>query len=263
METTGENIIQVKKERSYISCLVKGCGYGFKNLGMLLRYIWPSLVLAILLPIPFIFFFAAQMDAILRKWTALGYVPNVKLKAMKRDIELCSNRSAFKVLIYMLWMGIALVGLYAPFFIGIKIWWGLVFFFLVWLLPLPLSVVIMQVSYSDNKIKDCLRSGFRIGYRNYGKLFAFEFLSNLLQVIIVLMGALPLIVLQCARAQALRSIMMGDATVLPVSFYLYAILGSFIYWTVAYITLLVFSFSRCLMWGSLVNEVPAETEANS
>ena len=163
----------------------------------------------------------------------------------------------------MLWMGIALVGLYAPFFIGIKIWWGLVFFFLVWLLPLPLSVVIMKVSYSDNKIKDCLRSGFRIGYRNYGKLFAFEFLSNLLQVIIVLMGALPLIVLQCARAQALRSIMMGDATVMPVSFYLYVILGSFIYWTVAYITLLVFSFSRCLMWGSLVNEVPAETEANS
>ena len=57
--------------------------------------------------------------------------------------------------------------------------------------------------------------------------------------------------------------MMGDATVLPVAFYLYVILGSFIYWTVAYITLLVFSFSRCLMWGSLVNEVPAETEANS
>ena len=101
METTGENLFQVKKERSYISCLVKGCGCGFKNLGILLRYIWPSLVLAVILPIPFVFFFAAQMDAMLRKWIELGYVPNVKLKTMRRDIEKCANRSAVKVLIYM------------------------------------------------------------------------------------------------------------------------------------------------------------------
>jgi len=45
METTGENLFQVKKERSYISCLVKGCSYGFKHLGLLLRYIWPSMLL--------------------------------------------------------------------------------------------------------------------------------------------------------------------------------------------------------------------------
>lgn len=264
METTGENLFQVKKERSYISCLVKGCGFGFKNLGILLRYIWPSLVLAVILPIPFIFFFAAQMDAMLRKWIELGYVPNVKLKAMRRDIERCANRSAIKVLIYMLWVGIALTCFCVSFFLGLKIWWCLLIFFLVWLLLLPLSVVMMQVSYSDIPVKECFGSGLRISYRNYGKLFAFDFLSCLLESIIIIMGAFPLLVLQTVRIQEARSVMMGDATDLPlVTFLLYAILASTIYFAVMLVTLLVFSFSRCLMWGSLVNEVPTETETNS
>ena len=262
METTGEIFFQVKKERSYISCTIKGCAYGFKHLGLLMPYIWPSLVLSIIMPIPFVFLFAAQIDAILRKWIELGYVPNAKLKTMKCDIERCVGRSAIKVLIYVLWVGIILTSFYAALFLGLK-WWCLLIFCLLWLLLLPLSVVIMQVSYSDITIKECFKSGFRIAYGNFGKLFPFEFLSTLLQVIIIIMGAFPVIVLQAARLQALRSILMGDATSLPLSFYLYTILASFICWTVAFITLLVFSFSRCLMWGSLVNEIPAETEANS
>lgn len=263
METTGDNLFQVKKERSYISCLVKGCGCGFKNLGVLLRYIWPSLVLAVILPIPFVFFFAAQMDAMLRKWTQLGYVPNVKLKAMRRDIEKCANRSAVKVLIYMLWVGITITCFLVPFILGLKIWWCLLILFFVWLLLLPLSAVMMQLSYSDIPVKECFSSGLRISYRNYGKLFAFDFLSCLLEFIIIIMGAFPLIVLQTVRTQANSSMMMGDAADLPMTFFLYAILASVIYCTVMLVTLLVFSFGRCLMWGSLVYEVPAETEADS
>ena len=109
METTGENLFQVKKERSYISCLVNGCSYGFRHLGMLLRYMWPSLVLSTVLPIPFVFFFAAQVDAILRKWIELGYLPNVTLKVMRRDVEKCANRSALKVLIYIIWLLVVFV----------------------------------------------------------------------------------------------------------------------------------------------------------
>ena len=113
METTGENLFQVKKERSYISCLVNGCSYGFRHLGMLLRYMWPSLVLSTVLPIPFVFFFAAQVDAILRKWIELGYLPNVTLKVMRRDVEKCANRSALKVLIYIIWLLVVFVFLFS------------------------------------------------------------------------------------------------------------------------------------------------------
>ena len=48
-----------------------------------------------------------------------------------------------------------------------------------------------------------------------------------------------------------------------INFPLYYILGSIIFSAVILTTLFVLSFSRCLMWGSLVNEVPAEAEANS
>ena len=263
METTGENLFLVKKERSYISCLVKGCGYGFKNLGILLRYIWPSLVLTVIMPIPFIFFFAAQVDAVLRKWTQLGYVPNVNLKAMRRDIEKCANRSAIKVLIYMLWIAVSFICFYLPLIFGLGIWWCLLISFFAWLLFLPLSVVIMQVSYSNIPIKECFRSGLKISYRNYGKLFAFDFLGSLIISIIIIIGAIPLVVLQLVWLQANRSMMIGDVTDLPLVFFLYAILASIIYFTIVFVTLLVFSFGRCLMWGSLVKEIPTESEANS
>ena len=263
METTGDNLIQVKKERSYISCLVNGWSYGFKHLGMLLRYAWPSLVLTVILPIPFVFLFAAQVDAILRKLTELGYLPNATIKTMRRDIERCANRSAIKVLVYMLWIAVSLISFFLPLFLGLGIWWCLLIFLFCGLLFLPFSVVIMQVSYSDISIKECISSGFKMSYRNYGKLFAFEFLSDILVSIIIIMGGIPLLILQLISFQAYRSIMMGDATDLPLTFFLYALLAAIIYFTVLFVSLFLLSFSRCLMWGSLVNEVPAESDANS
>ena len=263
METTRENLFQVKKERSYISCLVNGCSYGFKHLGLLLRYIWPSLILSIILPIPFVFLFAAQLDAILRKWTELGYIPNVTFKVMRHEIEKCTNHSAVKVLIYILWVAVTLFLLYLPLLLGISIWWGLLAALVTWLLLLPLSVVIMQISYSDTAISGCFKNGFKTAYRNFGKLFVFEFLSNMLIFIFVLLGSIPLLVISALCLQAYHGTLMGDVLDLPVLFPIYLILADCICSAIWLITLMVFGFSRCLMWGSLVNEVPAETEADS
>ena len=262
METTGENLFQVKKERSYISCLVNGCSYGFKHLGLLLRYIWPSVLLTCVLPIPFVFLFAAQLDAILRKWTELGYIPRVTLNVMRHDIEKCANHSAVKVLIYVLWISFSSFLLYMPILLGFSIWWGLLAFSVSWLLLLPLSVVIMQISYSHTSVSECVKSGIKTGYRNFGKLFVFEFLSNLLIMIIVLLGSIPCIVLAALCLQAYHGSLMGDVLDLPVLFPLYIILADVLGTVIWLMTLIVFGFSRCLMWGSLVNEVPTETEAN-
>ena len=262
METTGENFFQVKKERSYISCLVNGCSYGFRHLGMLLRYIWPSLVLTMVLPIPFVFLFVAQVDAILRKWIELGYLPNVTLKVMRRDVEKCANRSALKVLIYIIWLLVVLLFLFLPVLFGIRIWWGLIASFVAWLLLLPLSFVIMQISYSNITISACFKDGLKTACRNYGKLFAFEFLSNLLIFIIALLGSIPCQIIFAAGLQAYRGMQIGDVLDLPVLFPLYVALSVFILEAVFLITAIVFSFSRFLMWGSLVNEVPTESKAD-
>lgn len=112
-------------------------------------------------------------------------------------------------------------------------------------------------------ISECFRNGFRTAYRNFGKLFGYEFLSNMLIFIVVLLGSIPLLVISALCLQAYHGTLMGDVLDLPVLFPLYYLLAAFISSAVWLITLLVFGFSRCLMWGSLVNEVPAETEADS
>lgn len=266
METTGENLFQVKKERSYISCILKGNSYGFKHLGLLLRYTWPSLILSIILPIPFIFLFSAQIDALLRKWTELGYLPNVTLKSMRRDIEKCASRSAITVLIGMVMVSIALIGvcfLALPVFMGWKYLWGVLVFLAIFVVTLPMIVVVMQIGYSDTPMKECFRSGFRLAFKNFGSIFAFEFLSTLLGGIIVFLGSIPYLMVFSVCMQAYREWQMGDVVDLPVLFPFYALLAMFIMNAVILITVLVFSFSRCLMWGNLVYEVPTDTETHS
>ncbi|MBR4644840.1 MAG: hypothetical protein IKO73_06770 [Bacteroidaceae bacterium] len=266
METIGENLFQVKKERTYISCLVKGCTYGFKHLGMLLHYMWPSLVLSVLFPIPFIFFYAAQLDAILRKWIELGYIPNVTLKVMRRDIEHCASRSGITILISLLLLPIALAGvalLILPMVMGLKYWWGVLAFFIIFILMLPMVVVVMQIGYSDTPLKECFRSGLKLAYKNLGKIFAFEFLSALFGLIIGFLGGIPFQIVFAAGLQAYKGWQMGDVLDLPALFPLYATLAVLILNAVILIAAIVFSFSRCLMWGSLVEEVPTEAEANS
>lgn len=266
METTGENLFRVKKERSYISCLLNGCGYGFKNLGMLLRYIWPSLVLTIILPLPFIIFFFAQLDAILRKWTELGYLPNVTLKTMRDDIGKCASRSALALLLDILMIPVlvaGLAGLALPMILGWKYVWSVLIFLLVFVLAFGMIVVLMQIRYSYTPLKECFCSGFRLAYRNFGSLFAFEFLGSLLGGIIIFLGSIPNQVISSAAMQAYKGWQMGDVLDLPALFPLYVILAMIISAAVLWITYMVFSFSNCLMWGNLVNEVPAETETNS
>ena len=64
--------------------------------------------------------------------------------------------------------------------------------------------------------------------------------------------------------QVYNGMQMGDVVDLPVwQFILLVILSACILSVVFQITLIVLNFSHCLMWGSLVNEVPAESDANS
>ena len=163
----------------------------------------------------------------------------------------------------MSWLAIIIVSFYVPLYLGLNIWYCLLFPIIFWVIPLPLSVVIMQISYSEKAISECFKSGMRIGYRNYGKLFAFDFLNLLLLIILLLIGSIPYLTTAAVLFQSYQGVLMGEAWNLPVLFPLYVILADFLSTAVLLITILVFSFSRCLMWGSLVNEVPTEAETHS
>ena len=264
METTVENLFQVKKERSYISCLVKGCGYGFKHLGLLLRYIWPSLVLASLLPIPFICFYAGQMDAILRKWIELGYLPNTTLKALKGDVIRCSLRNISNLVLAFLFAILLIAVVLIPMFKGLSIGWCLLIGIIVAAILIPfLSAISLQVSFSDSPIGMCYADGLRMGYRNFGRLFAFELLEFLMIFPICFIANIPTVIVSGVCLQAYNGAMIGDPIDIPVTFPLLAYLNSVIIIAIMLVAYLVVNFSRCLMWGSLVKEVPAEAEANS
>ena len=265
METTGENLFQVKKERSYISCLVNGCSYGFRHLGLLFRYIWPGLLLTAVFPLPFVFLFAAQNDAVLRKWTELGYLPRMTVKSMRSEIGQCANRSAISVLIDISMLCFVIAGfslLAMSVFYGISYWWGIIVLLSAFFLFIPLNVVEMQISFSNLPIVECFSCGYGIAFRNYGKLFAFSFLYELLGGLIAALGTIPFQVLLAAGMQGYMGWKMGDGWNLPLLFPLYFLLAVWIMYVVILTVSLVFSFSRCLMWGSLVNEVPAQAEAD-
>jgi len=266
METIGDNLIQVKKERSYISCLVNGWSYGFKHLGMLLRYMWPSIVMSMLLPFT-IFFFYIQLDALLHKWIELGYLPNATLKSMRQEMQKCAPRTALTIFFGILFIPVVAAGLYClllPFILGWKYLWGVLIFLIVFILLFPMTVVEMQIRFSYAPLKECFRSGFRLSFKNFGSLFAFLTLENLVCLIVVFLGSIPYLVMFAVSLQVYNGMQMGDVVDVPVwQFILLVLLSACILSFVFQIALIVLNFSHCLMWGSLVNEVPAETEANS
>jgi hypothetical protein len=264
METIGDNLFQVKKERSFVSCLVKGNSYGFKHLGFLLRYIWPSLILASLLPIPFICFYAGQIDAILRKWVELGYLPNVTLRTLKDDILRCSVRNLINLLLFFLYVLILSAIIILPFFLGYSFWWGALFMTIVAVIVIPgFSAVSMQISYSENPISKSIAEGLNMGYKNFGQVFGYELLLFLMVFPVYIIACIPNFIVAGVCTQAFMGYQMGDVIDLPLLFPLLAYLSFVIFMAIMLVTYLVVCFSRCLMWGSLVNEVPTEAEANS
>ena len=192
METTGDNLIQVKKERSYISCLVNGWSYGFKHLGLLLRYIWPGLILTSLLPFPFVFLYEGQVGAILRKLTELGYLPNVTINTLRDDVVRCSLRSMVTFLMVFLLLIVWGVPMFLPLFIGVSFWWGFLVSLVLFVAFLPpLFLISMHLLLSDYSIGKSISEGLRMGYKNFGKLFAFELLNILIIIPVYLIASIP------------------------------------------------------------------------
>lgn len=261
MDNVNESVITVIEERSYIKSFTLGVSLAFKNLGMLLRYIWPSALLAILLPLPCYVLFEGQNVAVLRKLMELGYLPKVSIKGLRADIARCSKRAVFNLIISVILNMLMCVTIMLPFITGHRIEWGLLGSFILFLLLLPIDFVCMEISFSDKPLSQCLR-GFGRGYRNYGSMFAFTLLCFIFLMLVSFVGLMPLIVLLEASNQAISAYKLGDVLDLPTLFPMYVFLAYAIGSLFVYIGIQVLYFCRCMMWGSLVKEVPADTEVD-
>lgn len=251
METQDISQITVRQERSYLSCLSLGWQTAMNNIGLLLRYAWPSMLLTLILPLPSILFFQGQVDALLCRWTELGYVPNATASSLRRDILYRTGRNAWLlvlgIVVCLLFGGAA----YAVIRMGLSFWWYWVICAALLLLLLPVEVCAMELSYTRKPLAECLR-GFGVGYRHYGTLFVFEIVGIIFVGIGMLLGSMPLLAISAVGQQAMQAHAMGDAIDLPVLFPVVVFMAYAIYTFVFLLCHLIYSFWHCLLWGSIL-----------
>lgn len=196
-----------------------GVSLSFRNLGLMIRYAWPSMCMAVLLPIPFISVFTGQVDALLHKVKELGYFPQATLRSLKPQIISQSKRNVLGDLISVLLNVLVIV------------------------LP-PLDRFLMETNYSDQK------PTFRFKGNN-GSVFAFELLCFLFLVVVGVVAFIPLLVCIEVAMQAYDASQIGDPINLPVLFPLYAYLGYALSMAIFLTALMMVRTCRLLMWGSL------------
>jgi hypothetical protein len=241
----------VRQERSYLSCLALGWQVAMNNIGMLLRYAWPSMLFTLLLPLPGIFFFAGQVDALLCRWIDLGYVPSATVSSLRSDILYRTGRNLWLLLFGILVCLIAAVMSYAVIRMGLSIWWYIGAMIVLVLLILPAEVIAMELSYTRKPLLQCLR-GYAVGCRYFGTLFVFEIVGIIFVGIGFMLGAMPSFAISAVVQQAMQAHSIGDAIDLPIMFPVVAFLAYAISMFVFLLCHFIYSFWHCLLWGSIM-----------
>ena len=257
-EKVNDSVKVLNHDRSYVRSLLLGWKTGLDHIGMVSRYLWPSILLTVILPIVGVLFLAGQTDALLRRWVQLGYVPDVKWNALKGDAWRRTLRNILNLIIVCLLIVLSIVCILLPSLTGISYWYAVVGLLVLWIVATPLEYCMMKVSYADTPLLGCM-SGYAVGLRNFGSLFSFNLLNFIVVFLVSVVASLPLLVMLLVNTQAIQARAMGDLANLPTLFY---VLFPLAFLLMVYIVALMYSvvsFSRCLMWGS-IEEVPADSE---
>lgn len=255
------NIVVLNNERSYLKSLFLGIRVAMDHLGDLTRYIWPSFLLTIILPFPGILFFWGQRDALLRRWTDLGYVPSIGPKATRAELFPCVVRAFFSFLIILLCLVACYYAYTLPIVYGKNVWYGVLGLVVLILLIVPFELCIWESSWSKRKILQCL-GGYNRGFQHYGKIFSFLLLNVFLYVFVALIAIMPLLASSLTQIEVFNAREMGELALLPTSFYVLLALAYIIFMIVMLYCDIVYSFSACLCWGS-IEEIPADSEVEA
>ena len=261
MDNETKHLVVLNPDRSYVKSLFLGIRTAMDNIGNLLHYMWPSVLLTLLFPIPCISLFWGQADAILRRWIMLGYVPETTAGALKSDIRKMTVRNIFNFLILLACVLLLITTNVLLSVQGVNIWIAVSVMLFVVMLLLPLDVCCMWSSFSDRSCRDCM-GGYLRGWRCYGRLFAFQLLGFMLLLLAAVVICLPLICVVVVGVEAYQARMLGDVAFLPPVFVLLVFLAYVFSSLLMMFVSLIFRFSRCLMWGS-IEEVPADTQMES
>ena len=261
MEQVKENSIEICQYRSYARNFSLGVSTALKGMGASMRYMWPSMLLAVLLPIPFILRFIGQSDTLMRKWTETGSLPRLTLQSTRHEVWKNSLRSVpgffFYLIVVLLVVGAALAWL----LYSVSAWWIVGVVVVSAMLSVPLDAVFMEMSYTDRPLSECMGC-LRKGIDHYAMYFSFSLLRAMSILSISLIGFLPFAVVCTAGYEAYVSYQSGDALSLPVAYPLVVFVAWVLGLSVYLVAVHISRHSRCLLWGSLVEKVPADSEVD-
>ena len=251
METNAEKHIRVREARSYARCIGQGLSMAADHAGVVLRHTWPSVLLCMLLPFPGIIFFMGQVDRLMREWRELDYVPRRKgLEGWKMD-ACCTVRALTNLCIWFLAV-ILVVG--SAWVAGQMLphgeWVGMGVLVVMYLALQPLFMTAMEIEYSDKRIGQCL-SGFLMGYRHYGSMFAFELLLAILVTTISLPGLLPASITSLSISRAMAAAQAGDTVMMPPMLPLILVAEYLLATLFMLVSYVIETFCSTLFWGSI------------
>ncbi len=253
-------------ERSYVNCLYQGMRLGVENVANVWRNTWPFFLLSLFLPFPFNLLLPAAVAALLPRWSELGLVPRVSLREQGGALQ----KVFCRFLVYGgLYIGIAVVllgALYAMVYAGLPVWAMALCATVCLLLLLPLEWVKLELLYGEAKVGRCI-AAYKVGMKNYAKLFPFYVLVELGAVLILFIAAMPLIVSSMVIQQMSVAEAIGDPAYVPPYFWFLVFLSYAILLAVQSYVQVLIAHTEYLLWGSItacgkiakesVEEIPA------
>lgn len=257
---------EVCKERSYVNCISQGMSLGTENVGFVWKNLWPVFVISLFVN-PVCLFLWVAIAVLMPKWSELGYVPRMTWKD-----QWPVAWKAFCRMLPLLGVSVFVSTLYfaAFYLIGFSaspvLWavFGGVALLLLALL-LPFEWVKLQLLYSGKSVKECF-ADYKVGLRNFAKLFSFYFLTGLLMLLVLAIASVPLLIQMIVIQQVNIAQANGDIAFVPWYFWLLFFLSSVIGSAVMFYVQVLFSHAEYLFWGGIsaseksrvsIEEIPA------
>ena len=259
---------EVKKERSYTSCILQGLTSGMDQVGAVWKNQWPMVILTFLFSVPFRWVLTAGIAVQMGKWSEMGYVPRMAFRAQYPMVMKAFCR-------YLAYVGVCVVPLAVLFAVQfatlrgvVPVWALCVLALLVVVSLVPMEWVKMELLFGKKSVKQCL-TAYKVGVRYMTRLFSFGLLLSLFAVFVMLLVSLPLVMTMIVWNQANIAESIGDAAYLPWHFWLMVFLSSLIFLFGQFFVMVLLSHAEYLLWGSIsasesekgsVEEIPAESE---
>ncbi len=249
--------IVVRKERSYVGCLLAGLREGTKCLQPQIKSMWPTLLLAILFPFPGLLFLVAHSDSMMRKWMKTGVVTGVSVFADSKRILRYFVREVVSFLLVLLCVALILFTIVILNFFEKNLWWALLPIIFILLVFVPFYMVRMDLAFSDKSYSACYVS-YIPALRYYGSIFAYTLLSGILKLLVVLVCSFPIIIFSIAFTEAYMSEFSGENIDVPAFIGMLSIIAAVMSLLSISWSLHFTRFCDCLMWGNLTSMIDAD-----